>query len=73
MTTPASQTVDVPNTATKFALQLGESTSPSYPLPATASAVTKAEVKIHEKTASGFLQGVGLAKGGRYEIEVHIQ
>ena len=73
VTTPASQSVEVPNTATKFALQLGESTSPSYPLPATASAVTKVEVKIHERAASGFLQGVGLAKGGRYEIEVHIQ
>lgn len=73
VTKPASQSVDVPDTATKFALQLGESTSPSYELPKTASALMKAEVKIHERAASGFLQGVGLAKGGQYEIEVHIQ
>jgi hypothetical protein len=73
VTNPASQRVDVPDTAAKFAIQLGESTSPSYELPKTASAVMKAEVKIHERAASGFLQGVGLAKGGQYEIEVHIQ
>jgi hypothetical protein len=73
VTNPVSQNIEVPETATKFALQLAESTSRSYELPKSASAVMKAEVRIHERAASGFLQGVGLAKGGRYEIEVHIQ
>ncbi|MEY2575021.1 MAG: hypothetical protein QOF80_508 [Verrucomicrobiota bacterium] len=73
ITNPASQTVDVPATAAKFALQLGESTSPSYALAKTASATIKAEVKVTEKAASGFLQGVGLAKGKRYEIAVSLQ
>jgi hypothetical protein len=73
VTNPASQDVEVPDTATKFALQLGESTSRSYELLNSASAVIRAEVKIHERAASGFLQGVGLAHGGRYEIEVHLQ
>jgi hypothetical protein len=73
VTNPASQSVDVPPAATKFALQLGVSTSRSYELINSASAVIRAEVKIHEQASSGFLQGVGLAKGGRYEIEVHLQ
>jgi hypothetical protein len=73
VTNPASQSVDVPDAATKFALQVGESTSSSYELTKTASAVMKAEVKISEKASSGFLQGVGLAKGKNYEITVRIQ
>jgi hypothetical protein len=69
---PGSQTVDVPPAATKFALQVGESTSPSYELSKTPSTFIKAEIKITEKTGSGFLQGVGLAKGKQYEIQIRL-
>jgi hypothetical protein len=73
VTNPASQTVDVPETADKFAIQIGESISPSYELPKTSNATKNVEVQINEKTGSGFLQGVGLAKGVQYEITAKVE
>jgi hypothetical protein len=72
-TKPAGQGVDVPPTAAKFAIQVGQSISPSYTIPATPNAVINARVKISEKAGSGFLQGIGLAKAGQYDITVQFQ
>ncbi len=58
-----------PPTAAKFAIQVGQSTSPSYTIPGP-NAVINARVKIGEKAESGFLQDIGLAKAGQYEITV---
>jgi hypothetical protein len=69
-TTPATQEVAVPPTAAKFAIQVGRSISPSYPIPATPGAVINAKVKISPKAGSGFLQGVGLGKA--YDITVQV-
>jgi hypothetical protein len=72
VTNPA-QMLDVPDTADKFAIQIGESTSGSYELPRTPNATKKVEIQISEKTGGGFLQGVGLAKGVQYEITAKVE
>jgi hypothetical protein len=71
VTNPAS--VAVPPNAVKFALQVGGSTSSSYELPRTAGAVINSDVKINERPASGFIQGLGLAKTPQYDISVRMQ
>jgi len=62
-----------PPTAAKFAIQVGQSTSPSYTIPATPNAIINARVKIGEKAGSGFLYVIGLTKAGQYEITVQFQ
>jgi hypothetical protein len=71
VTNPAA--VAVPSDATKFALQVGASTSTSYGLPTTSAATIKADVTINEKPTSGFIQGLGLAKAPQYDIAVRVQ
>jgi len=70
---PVGQGIDVPSTAAKFAIQVGQSISPSYAIPAAPNAVINAKVKISGKVAGGFLQGIGLATAGRYDITVQFQ
>lgn len=65
--------VAVPPDAAKFAIQVGGSTSNSYDLPRTPAAVIKADVKINEKPASGFIQALGLARTPQYDISAHVQ
>ena len=72
VTNPGSP-VAVPPSAVKFAIQVKESTSPSYELPRTPAPVIQADVTINEKTGSGFLQGVGLTRAPQYDITVRVQ
>ena len=65
--------VSVPKGAVKFAVQVGGSTSTSYELPTTSAPVINADVKISEKSSSGFFQGLGLAKAPQYDISVRVQ
>jgi hypothetical protein len=71
LTNPAS--IAVPPNAVKFALQVGGSTSNSYELPKTPSAVINADVMIRERSGSGFIQGLGLAKTPQYDISIRVQ
>ena len=64
--------VAVPPDAVKFALQVGESTSNSYDLSRTPGAVIKADVNINVRAASGFFQGLGLARTPQYDISVYV-
>ncbi|SRR6266496_93175 len=69
-TKPATQEVEVPEKAAKFAIQVGRSISPSYAIPATRDSLINAKVTITEKAGSGFLQGIGLAKA--YDVTVQV-
>ena len=71
VTNPAA--VAVPPNAVKFAIQVGASTSNSYELPKAPGSVINADVKISEKPASGFIQGLGLAKTPQYDISARVQ
>jgi hypothetical protein len=70
VTSSASAVIDVPESATAFAVRVGESSSQPLQLPDTPDATKTAEIKIRTATASGFLQALGFAGLNQYDITV---
>lgn len=70
---PSTQTVDVPDAATSFAIQRGTSTSPAYDLPKVPNSTKQVEVEIAPKKDNGFLQALGFDGSGEYVIKASLK
>jgi hypothetical protein len=73
VTKPSMESVDVPDTATSFAIQKGTSTSANYDLPKAPNSVKQADVEIAPKKGSGFLQAFGFDGSKEYDIKADLK
>jgi hypothetical protein len=73
VTKPSMQTIEVPETATSFAIQRGNSTSPAYDLPKVPNSVKQVDVEIAPKKANGFLQALGFDGSSEYVINASVK
>jgi hypothetical protein len=72
ITSSTPTVVDVPDSATAFTIQIGESSSQATGLPDIPNATETAEVKIGAAKSSGFLQAFGFSGSNRYDIRVSL-
>jgi hypothetical protein len=70
---PAFETVDVPDTATKFAIQHGDSQSTAYELAKQPNAVNQVDVQISESKGNGFLQALGYQQTANADIKATVK
>jgi hypothetical protein len=70
ITKPTIQIIDVPEAASKFGVQVGNSYSDQVTLSTSPNAVISVDVTLTAKSSSGFLQGLGFVKAGDYDIKL---
>jgi hypothetical protein len=73
ITKPGFEVVDVPSTATSFAIQAGSSKSETFPLPQKPGALKQASIQIIPQKSGGIVQALGFGESNEFDIKVVLQ